>query len=332
MPSTTIAAPSCAIIIPLYNKEKQILRALNSVICQRTPFSQIIVVNDCSTDKSVEIVERFIADHPEAAVQLIQHQRNSGPGAARNTGLAVLQSDYTCFLDADDFLAPTASEDLRRALNACKKLPGLVIYCVREQGSGAVRPSFRHLQQTDFAHTIDGNLLKLMDWASAMVSEPLFCSGGNVLINRQLTKSRFDSALRNFEDWDFYFRVCHAAIDSGLEILVSDHVGLTYTEEDELSLSRAPFVSPSLRNPPPFIANNVDLPLNVRRFTAGVWLCHVTQRSGFRDGIAFFHKAISGTGDARPSLKHFIAASLVLLFGRKCWGIISRWRKRLRYV
>lgn len=324
--------PSCAIIIPLYNKQKQIRRALDSVRCQRIPFCQVIVVNDCSTDGSVAIVEQFIADHPDAAVQLIQHQCNRGPGAARNTGLAALQSDYVCFLDADDFLAPTSSEDLHRALNSCSAAPGLLIYGVQEQGSGAIRPSFRHLQQSDFAQSIDVNLLKLNDWASAMVSEPLFCSGGNVLISRQLTRCRFDPALRNFEDWDFYFRVCHEACKSGLDILVSKHVGLTYTEEDELSLSKAPFVSPSLRNLPPFISNKVDLPLKVRRFTAGIWLCHVTQRSNWCDGLVFIRRAISETGDARPSLKHFLAASLVLLIGQKGWNNISRWRKRLRYV
>lgn len=326
-----ISPPSCAIVITLYNKRKQIRRALESVACQKISFSQVIVVNDCSTDDSASVVEQFIADHPNSAVQLIHHQRNSGPGAARNTGLAAFQGDYVCFLDADDFLTPTASEDLHRALNCCIVPPGLLIYGVMEQVSSAIRPSFLHLQQSVFAETVDRNLLKLNDWSSAMVYEPLFCSGGNVLINRDLAWCCFDPALRNFEDWDFYFRVCQEACKSGLDILVSNHLGLTYTEEDDFSLSKAPVVSPSLRNPPPFIFN-VSLPLKVRRFTAGIWLCHVTQRSGLRDGVIFIQRAIRETGESRPSLKHLFAASLLLLIGRKGWSRISRWRKQLRYA
>lgn len=327
-----MAIPTCAIIIPLFNKQKQILRALESVVCQqKIPFNEIIIVNDCSTDDSVMIVERFISDHPESAVQLIHHQRNSGPGAARNTGLGALKSDFACFLDADDFLTPTASEELHHVLSKSGEKLGLLIFGVKEQGSGAIRPSFRHLQQKKFAQTVDANILKLNDWASAMVSEPLFCSGGNALIRRYLTKCHFDPTLRNFEDWDFYFRVCQEACESGLDILVSNHLGLIYTDEDELSLSRAAVISPSLQNPPSFISN-IQIPLKVRKFTVGIWLCHVTQRSGWCSGLNFINRALKETGDAQPPLKHFIAAILLLLLGHRCWSRLSRMRKHLRYV
>ena len=321
---------NCALIIPLYNKQGQIQRTLDSVLRQRIPFRQVIIVNDCSTDGSAAIVKRFIDEHPNIAIQFIQHLHNCGPGGARNTGLAASECDYACFLDADDYLSPTASEDLNRVLRDCKTSPGLIIYRVQEKGNGAVRPDFQRLRRLALSQTLGTTLLKLNDWASAMTAEPLFCSGGNVLISRHLSVCRFDPSLRNFEDWDFYFRACQTASKSGLDILVSDHIGLTYTEDDDSGLSRAAAVSASLRNPPSFV-RDTSLPLAVRRYTSGIWLCHVTQRSKWGDGLRFIVKALRETGDARPFTTHLLAAGIGLLLGRKGWNLISLWRKRWRY-
>lgn len=328
----TFSAPclNCALIIPLYNKQGQIQRTLDSVVRQRIPFRQVIIVNDCSTDGSAAIVERFVDQHRNIAIQFIEHRQNCGPGGARNTGLDALQCDYACFLDADDYLSPTASEDLNRVLRDCTTPPGLIIYRVQEKGTGAVRPDFQRLRKLALSQTLGTTLLKLNDWASAMTAEPLFCSGGNVLISRHLSVCRFDPSLRNFEDWDFYFRACQAACQSGLDILVSDHIGLIYTEDDDCGLSRSAAVSASLRNPPNFV-RDTSLPLAVRRYTSGIWLCHVTQRSKWGDGLRFIAKALRETGDARPFAAHLFAAGIGLLLGRKVWHLLSLWRKKLRY-
>lgn len=322
--------PRCGLIIPLYNKQGQILRTLASVIQQQPAFDQVLIVDDCSTDASVSLVEQFILSYPAAGIRLIRHERNMGPGAARNTGLEALDCDYACFLDADDFLLPTASADLHEALRFCIIPPGLMVFRVKEQESGIVRPNFHRLAALSGVQEVSSRLLKLEDWPSAMVGEPLFCSGGNVLIGRALARCRFDPALRNFEDWDFYFRLCEQARLAGLDMVVSAHVGLTYTVDDDFSLSRAPTVSASLRNPPPLV-RDANLPLEVRRFTAGVWLCHVAQRSMLQQGIPLFWKVLTQPGGARPTVSHLGAAVFGLLLGRKAWATVSKLRKRLRH-
>lgn len=327
---SVLSSPSCALIIPLYNKQGQILRALASVIQQQPAFNQVLIVDDCSTDASVSLVEQFILAHPAAGIRLIRREQNGGPGAARNTGLELLDCDYACFLDADDFLAPTASADLQEALQSCVTPPGLMVFRVNEQGSDIVRPNFQRLAALPGVQEVASGLLKLDDWPGVMVEETLFCSGGNVLIGRALAHCRFDPALRNFEDWEFYFRLCEQARRASLDIVVSAHVGLTYTVDDDLSLSRAPTVGVSLRNPPSLVSN-VDLPLEVRRFTAGVWLCHVAQRSTLRQGLPLFWKALIQPGGARPTFGHLCAAIFGLLFGRNVWASVSKLRKRLRY-
>ena len=90
-----------SVVIPLYNKEAEVERALRSVVEQSLAPGEIIVVDDGSTDGSRAIVERIIADHPEAGIRLIT-QPNSGVSAARNRGIAEAKGDYIALLDADD--------------------------------------------------------------------------------------------------------------------------------------------------------------------------------------------------------------------------------------
>lgn len=90
-----------SVVMPLYNKEAEVERALRSVVDQSLAPGEIIVVDDGSTDGSHAIVERFIAEHPEAGIRLIT-QPNSGVSAARNRGIAEAKGDYIALLDADD--------------------------------------------------------------------------------------------------------------------------------------------------------------------------------------------------------------------------------------
>lgn len=91
-----------SVVIPLYNKEQEVERALHSVVEQSLTVGEIIVVNDGSTDNSRAIVERFIAAHPEANIRLI-NQENSGVSAARNRGIKEAVGDYIALLDGDDW-------------------------------------------------------------------------------------------------------------------------------------------------------------------------------------------------------------------------------------
>lgn len=96
-----ISKPTVSVVIPLYNKEKYIERALSSVLSQTYPPSEIIVVDDGSTDEGPERVLKF----NDSRITLIR-QENKGPGAARNAGLALARGKYIAFLDADDEWLP----------------------------------------------------------------------------------------------------------------------------------------------------------------------------------------------------------------------------------
>ncbi|MCF7957213.1 MAG: glycosyltransferase family 2 protein [Phycisphaerae bacterium] len=103
--------PKVTVIIPLYNKEKTIARALDSIWAQRYQDFDVIVVDDGSTDGSVDIVRGY--DDPR--LRLIQ-QKNAGPGAARNTGIAHTTTEFVSFLDADDEWYPWFLENCYKAI------------------------------------------------------------------------------------------------------------------------------------------------------------------------------------------------------------------------
>jgi glycosyltransferase involved in cell wall biosynthesis len=91
-----------SVVIPMYNSENCIERALLSVINQTYLGKiEIIVVNDGSMDKSQKVVENFIINHPCDDIKLI-NQTNGGVSKARNTGLKNTNGDYIAFLDSDD--------------------------------------------------------------------------------------------------------------------------------------------------------------------------------------------------------------------------------------
>lgn len=109
---------SISIIIPIYNVEKYILMCLQSVANQTlTEGIECILVDDCGTDNSMEIVERFISEHNgEIAFRVLYHKRNKGLSAARNTGILAAKGEYVYFLDSDDAITPNCMEGFHKII------------------------------------------------------------------------------------------------------------------------------------------------------------------------------------------------------------------------
>jgi len=94
--------PLISINIPVFKCEKYILRCLESVKNQTYKNFEIILVNDCTPDESMAIIEKFVQENPNLHVEIYEHEKNSGLSVVRNTGIKLSKGKYIYFLDSDD--------------------------------------------------------------------------------------------------------------------------------------------------------------------------------------------------------------------------------------
>lgn len=93
-----------SVIVPVYNVKEYLDRCLTSICSQETAGMEILLVNDCSTDGSDALCERW--KERDERIRLFNHPHNAGLSAARNTGLLYARGEYVTFVDSDDALAP----------------------------------------------------------------------------------------------------------------------------------------------------------------------------------------------------------------------------------
>ena len=98
-----------SILIPVYNEEDNIQKILNKVLAVtlvNNIAKQIIIVNDCSTDGTEELVLRYIEKHNDIQIEYQKHSRNKGKGRAINTALKMVKGDFVIIQDADNEYDP----------------------------------------------------------------------------------------------------------------------------------------------------------------------------------------------------------------------------------
>lgn len=111
----TIKKPYISVVIPLYNKEKSITMTLNSVLAQTYTDYEIIVVDDGSTDNSLNVAER-IRELDSDKIRVI-HKENGGVSSARNRGVIEAKGEYVTFLDGDDIWHPDFLKEMVRLIH-----------------------------------------------------------------------------------------------------------------------------------------------------------------------------------------------------------------------
>ena len=110
-----IATPLVSIVMPAFNAEKTIVRAIDSVLKQTYPNIELLIINDGSTDNTSEIVSKY----RDSRVALI-NQGNKGLSGARNTGLENIKGEYVTFLDSDDWCEADFVEKLISSMTVNK--------------------------------------------------------------------------------------------------------------------------------------------------------------------------------------------------------------------
>ena len=120
--------PKISVIIPVYNVEKYLRQCLDSVIKQSLPDIEIICIDDGSTDNSLQICNEYAIN--DSRINVI-HQKNSGLGCARNSGLKNANGEYILFVDSDDWIEENACLEMYNKaveINADIVLTGETLY------------------------------------------------------------------------------------------------------------------------------------------------------------------------------------------------------------
>ena len=227
MPSLTFS-----IVVPLYNKADYVERALASIYAQTCAPSEIIVVDDLSTDNSFYIAEKYLTEkqqqRPDIQVKLIRSSRNRGPGGARNLGLEQVTSDLVLFLDADDEYQPELLSNIESL--AVNKGAKVVIFGYQRQPENRVMP-----KQVKPTGTGDSSCqLSLPQWlgpyrkGACKLEQPLgfvddrrypVGPGSNVAAHTDIINHiRYDESANVYEGIDFWFRVIRNAAQQDAQV------------------------------------------------------------------------------------------------------------------
>lgn len=178
-----------SVIIPLYNKENRIYHTVNSVLTQTFKDFELIIVDDGSTDKSVEIVQRI----HDPRIRLIR-KKNGGPSSARNCGVREAKFDWIIFLDADDEMVCDSLDHFVKLASANPKINMFVSNFFHEKNGKKSLYSYFHK---------DGIVSD--NFKSWFFCTMMPCQGSTLYRKAILLENPYSEILRRYEDAEMLF-------------------------------------------------------------------------------------------------------------------------------
>jgi len=187
--------PEISVIIPVYNKEKYIQNTLESVLRQTFTDFEIIIIDDGSTDDSMDIATSF--KHP--AIRIFR-QKNQGVSMARNKGASLAKGNILAFLDADDLWLPEHLETLKKLSN---KYP--------EAGFFATAYSIRynHQLKKDFIGNFDKTYHLIPKFYQYSYEFPLFFTSNFAITKEVFLKTGGFKTGIHAEDTEYFLRLAY---------------------------------------------------------------------------------------------------------------------------
>lgn len=183
--------PTISVITPAYNAEHTILETIESVQQQTFQDFEFIIINDGSTDKTLEVIETV----NDGRLKVFSYS-NGGVCTARNRGISHATGEYIAFLDADDLWTP---DKLELQLKALQQNP---------EAGAAYSWTYFMYKDKDSARPgkpvhYTGNIYPYL------LTENFLCHGSNPLVRRSIveTVGEFDSNFPHCADWDYYLRL-----------------------------------------------------------------------------------------------------------------------------
>lgn len=186
--------PIISVIIPAYNAQRTILETIQSLQQQTFSDFEIVVINDGSTDGTVELLKQIA----EPRLKVFSYE-NGGLPVARNRGIDRATGDYITFIDADDLWTP---DKLESQLTALQQNP--------QAGVAYSWTAFIN-EKSEVLYAWEPIYYQGNVYPQLLVKN-FISSGSNILVRREFIEAagRFDPTLKSAEDWDYYIRLAAA--------------------------------------------------------------------------------------------------------------------------
>ncbi len=194
--------PTVSIVLPTFNRGHLLPRAIKSVLEQTLSNFELIIVNDGSTDDTVEIVNQV----KEQRIVLVNLDRNQGATYARNVGIANARAELVAFLDSDDEWLPTKLELQVERLHSCIDPLATVVYCL--EGN-----SYQNFRADEESQTVSTRKCHEGDVFLHLCTRELCPTTSMVLIKRSalLYVGGFDITLPSHQDCDLFLKLAQTS-------------------------------------------------------------------------------------------------------------------------
>jgi GT2 family glycosyltransferase len=182
------------LVVPNYNHAHYLAESLGSIAAQTRAPDRVLIIDDASTDDSIAVISRFIADHP--SWELVHHSSNQGVVRGQNEAIAAVETEWIGFLGADDALHPTY---LEKALAQAASHPdaGLICACCEIIG-----PSEGRMLRPMMLPAATSKMLQPADVCAILLDGDNYFSGTTSLYRRSALQALggFDVSLGSFSD------------------------------------------------------------------------------------------------------------------------------------
>ncbi|MEH2258709.1 glycosyltransferase family 2 protein [Nostoc sp.] len=255
-----------SVIIPAYNAERTILETIKSVLQQTFSDFELIIINDGSTDQTLELVKTI----EDSRLKIFSYS-NAGLSIARNRGIYHATGEFIAFLDADDLWT---SDKLELQLAALQKHPE----------AGLAYSWTLNMSETAEIFHPGHNVVYEGNVYDKLLLSNFISNGSNPLIRKQAIESagEFDPTLSSVEDWDYWFRVAEDwdfAVVPKPQILYRHSSKSMSTKVEKMEKYLLIVLERGFQAAPPELQNLKNRSLaNIYQYLTGMELAHVTNR------------------------------------------------------
>jgi len=186
-----MSRPALSVIMPVYNGERYLAEAIDSVLCQTFEDFELIVINDASTDNSAKIIESYT----DPRIRSLANDENMGIPYNRNLGLQKAEGDFLCWTDCDDLNLPDRFRKQVDFLNAHQDYGGCGTWLSRFKGNNTYYES-KALKNPD-------------EIKAALLFQPAAVPNATAMLHLEKIRNFklwYDTDLPIAEDYDFIFR------------------------------------------------------------------------------------------------------------------------------